>query len=42
MANWAGADLTRIDGLGVSIVMKPLLEVGPDVSRFANVKHFCS
>ena len=42
MANWAGVDLTRIDGLGVSIVMKLLSEVGADLSRFANVKHFCS
>jgi transposase len=42
LANWAGVDLTRIDGLGVSIVMKLLAEIGPDLSRFANVKHFCS
>ena len=42
MANWAGVDLTRIDGLGVSIVMKLLSEIGTDLSRFANVKHFCS
>jgi transposase len=42
LANWAGADLTRIDGLGVTAVMKLLTEIGPDLSRFANVKHFCS
>jgi len=42
LANWAGVDLTRIDGLGVTVVMKLLTEIGPDVSRFANVKHFCS
>jgi len=42
MANWAGVDLTRIDGLGVSAVMKLLSEIGTDLSRFANVKHFCS
>jgi transposase len=42
MANWAGVDLTRIDGLGVSVVMKLLSEIGTDLSRFANVKHFCS
>jgi len=42
MANWAGVDLTSIDGLGVTIVMKLLSEIGPDLSRFANVKHFCS
>jgi len=42
LANWAGVDLTRIDGLGVSAVMKLLAETGTDLSRFANVKHFCS
>ena len=42
MANWAGVDLTRINGLGAAAVMKILSEVGPDLSRFANVKHFCS
>ena len=42
LANWAGVDLTRINGLGVTVVMKLLTEVGPDVSRFASVKHFCS
>ena len=42
LANWAGVDLTRINGLGVTVVMKLLSEIGPDVSRFATVKHFCS
>lgn len=42
LANWAGVDLTRINGLEVSSVMKILTEIGPDLSRFANVKHFCS
>ncbi len=42
LANWAGVDLTRIDGLGIAAVMKILSEIGPDLSRFANVKHFCS
>ena len=42
LANWAGVDLTRINGLGVAAVMKILSEIGPDLSRFANVKHFCS
>jgi hypothetical protein len=41
-ANWAGVDLTRINGLGLAAVMKVLTEIGPDLSRFANVKHFCS
>jgi transposase len=35
-------DLTRINGLGVTVVMKLLSEIGPDLSRFATVKHFCS
>lgn len=42
LANWAGVDLTRINGLGVGTVMTLLSEVGPDLGRFANVKHFCS
>jgi len=35
-------DLTRINGLGAAAVMKILSEIGTDLSRFANVKHFCS
>jgi transposase len=35
-------DLTRIPGLGVTVVMKLLTEIGPDLSRFETVKHFCS
>ena len=42
LANWAGVDLTRINGLGLAAAMKILSEVGPNLSRFANVKHFCS
>ena len=42
LANWAGVDLTRINGLGVTVVMKLLAEIGPDVGRIASVKHFCS
>ncbi len=42
LANWAGVDLTRINGLGLAAAMKILSEMGPDLSRFANVKHFCS
>ena len=42
LANWAGVDLTRINGLGLAAVMKILSEIGPDISRFASVKHFCS
>ncbi|SKD05560.1 IS110 family transposase [Paraburkholderia hospita] len=42
LARWAGVDLTRINGLSVATVMTILSEIGPDPSRFANVKHFCS
>ncbi|HSV80723.1 MAG TPA: IS110 family transposase, partial [Ramlibacter sp.] len=42
LANWAGVDLTRINGLATTAVQKLLTEIGPDVSRFATVKHFCS
>ena len=42
LAEWAGVDLTRIPGLGVTVVMKLLSEIGPDVRRFETVKHFCS
>lgn len=42
LANWAGVDLTRINALGVGTVMTILSEIGPDLSRFASVKHFCS
>ncbi len=42
LADWAGVDLTRINGLGVDSVMKILSELGTDLSHFANVKHFCS
>jgi transposase len=42
VANWVGVDLTRIDGLGVESVVKILSEIGIDLSRFPNVKHFCS
>jgi transposase len=42
LANWAGVDLTRINGLGLDSVLKILSEIGTDLSHFANVKHFCS
>ena len=42
LANWAGVDLTRINGLGLTAVLKILSEIGPDMSRFASVKQFCS
>jgi transposase len=42
LANWASVDLTRINGLGADTVLKLLTEIGPDLSRFPSVKHFCS
>lgn len=35
-------DLTRINGVAVTSVLPVLSEIGPDLSRFANVKHCCS
>lgn len=37
-----GVDLTLIDGIDVGTAMKMISEVGPDLSRFRTVKHFCS
>ena len=42
LGNWAGVDLTRIDGLGLTAATTILTEIGVDLSRFASVKHFCS
>ena len=39
---WCGVDLTRIDGVEVTTVLKVLAEIGADLSRFKSVKHFCS
>jgi transposase len=38
----AGVDLTTIDGIDVGTAMIVLAEIGPDLSRFKNAKHFCS
>jgi len=37
-----GVDLTRIDGIDVTTAFKVLAEVGADLSRFKNSKHFAS
>jgi transposase len=37
-----GADLTAIEGIGVTTALVILTEVGPDVSGFKTEKHFCS
>lgn len=42
LARWAGVDLTRVDGIALGTALTVLSEIGPDLSRFASVKHFCS
>jgi transposase len=37
-----GVDLTRIEGIDVTTAMTVISEIGPDMSRFATVKHFTS
>ena len=38
----SGVDLTRIPGIDTSTALKVVSEVGTDLGRFANVKHFTS
>jgi transposase len=42
LAAWAGVGLTHINALRVTVMMKLLSGVGPDVSRFATARRFCS
>ena len=42
LARWAGVDLTCVNALAVTSVLTVLSEIGPDLSRFDTVKHFCS
>ncbi|WP_411728064.1 IS110 family transposase [Methyloglobulus sp.] len=37
-----GVDLARIDGIDVTTAFKVLTEIGADLSRFKNAKHFAS
>jgi transposase len=39
---WAGVDLTRIDGIGVTAAEVVLTEVGPDLRAFPTEAHFAS
>ncbi len=39
---WAGADLTRIDAIGVTVAECVLTEVGTDLTRFPDEHHFAS
>lgn len=38
----SGVDLSMVDGFGVSLAQIVLMEVGTDMSKFPNEKHFCS
>jgi len=38
----SGVDLSAVDGFGVSLAQTVLMEVGTDMSKFPNEKHFCS
>ncbi|HEV3261533.1 MAG TPA: IS110 family transposase, partial [Gemmataceae bacterium] len=37
-----GIDLTEIEGIGPMTALTLISEIGPEVSKFATVKHFCS
>lgn len=39
---WAGADLTRIDGINIRVAQAVLTELGHDLSAFPSEKHFVS
>jgi len=38
----SGIDLSAVDGFGISLAQTVLMEVGTDMSKFPNEKHFCS
>jgi transposase len=37
-----GIDLTEIEGMGAMTALTVISEIGPEVSKFATMKHFCS
>jgi transposase len=37
-----GIDLTELEGIGPMTALTIISEIGPEVSKFATVKHFCS
>lgn len=39
---WVGVDLTRIGGIDVTTALKIVVEIGTDMSKFKNAKHFAS
>ena len=38
----SGVDITVVDGIGVSLAQTILMEIGTDMSKFPDEKHFCS
>lgn len=38
----SGVDLSAVDGFGVSLAQTVIMEVGTDMNKFPNEKHFCS
>jgi transposase len=38
----SGVDLSAVDGFGVSLAQTVIMEVGTDMSKFPDDKHFCS
>jgi transposase len=38
----SGVDLSLVDGFGVSLAQTVIMEVGTDMSKFPDAKHFCS
>lgn len=38
----SGVDLSLVDGFGISLAQTVIAEVGTDMSKFPNEKHFCS
>jgi len=42
LKRFSGVDLSVVDGFGVSLAQTVILEVGTDMSKFPDEKHFCS
>jgi transposase len=38
----SGVDLSAVDGIGVSLAQTVIMEVGTDMTKFPDEKHFCS
>ena len=42
LKRFSGVDLSLVDGFGVSLAQTVIMEVGTDMSKFPDEKHFCS